>query len=930
MLLFLHTSPARGFVLTQVTNLLQQQNIEFGTDELRYNLFDLRLSLRNLRIRSHEAPDLPPFASIARVSLDLSLSQVLRRRYVLQSGDVEGVAVHYFVDANGRDNLPRPPTDPNQPSQPLDYLIEELQVRAAKVRYENVPQRIDVTIPVSSMTVEGDALTDRHTVSLEAADGTLIFQDRRAALDKLSGELDLGDDDVRVERIDVVAEGADLTLTGHVAQFADPQGDLALRGTVDAARASAVAALPDPVSGAFRFEATAKGHLATPVVNAQVSGTDVTFRTLSDIAVKTTATFDTGTRRLSFSDLEVLAPFGQVVGSGAVSLAGTDISRINATVTGLDAATLMRAFETPYVVASRVEARVQAQWPGLEYVEASGTATATLSPTAPRASRSVIPVGGRLDVEGSGRTVDAVLSRVTAGGAEVNGRVRLTDQRDLDGTARLRVADVAQSVAVAEAVLGEPRGSLLPTPVAGAIDGTARIGGSLSAPTVAADLRAPSLAVGEASGLAVDTSVSYSPAMVDLHGFNLTWQQATAQATGTVALTGARRLDLKFKGDALEVAELLRVVNQSAVPASGTLSFQGRVSGTATQPAVAVTLTGANLVAYDEQWGALGARIDMSGRQLMVSELMLDKPQPEGNGRLTGSGNYHLDRQTYTVDLQSENIQLLTLALPDGQQVRGTLEFSAKGDGAVDQPAGTIKLAADSLVVDNYTIGRIVADAVLANRQSTITAVVPNYGITANAMIGVDRPFATTAKVRVDDLQLATLPLKLETRLEGTLRAAADASGNLETPESIQATAIVEAFSGSWNEQPFSVDAPAEFGYRNERLAIEQLRLVAQDSTIAVRGELPLTERGAPGAINLDARANLATLAQYAPAGTNITGAGELTVTGLIRGTLGAIDPELTFLVANGSVVTPDIAPGPQRHQYPRPGCWRCRSHWNS
>ena len=35
-----------------------------------------------------------------------------------------------------------------------------------------------------------------------------------------------------------------------------------------------------------------------------------------------------------------------------------------------------------------------------------------------------------------------------------------------------------------------------------------------------------------------------------------------------------------------------------------------------------------------------------------------------------------------------------------------------------------------------------------------------------------------------------------------------------------------------------------------------------------------------------------------------------MTLTGVIRGTLKAIDPDLVLTVANGSIVTPDIQPG--------------------
>src|SRR5262245_57166003 len=78
----LHTPPARRYALTQITTLLQQQNVTFTTDQLSYNLFDLTIRLRNLRIASRDAADLPPFAEIERAELDVSLPQLIRRRYV--------------------------------------------------------------------------------------------------------------------------------------------------------------------------------------------------------------------------------------------------------------------------------------------------------------------------------------------------------------------------------------------------------------------------------------------------------------------------------------------------------------------------------------------------------------------------------------------------------------------------------------------------------------------------------------------------------------------------------------------------------------------------------------------------------------------------------------------------------------------------------
>jgi outer membrane protein assembly complex protein YaeT len=182
--------------------------------------------------------------------------------------------------------------------------------------------------------------------------------------------------------------------------------------------------------------------------------------------------------------------------------------------------------------------------------------------------------------------------------------------------------------------------------------------------------------------------------------------------------------------------------------------------------------------------------------------------------------------------------------------------------------------------------------------------------VTAKALIAIDRPFATTANVRVENLELGKIPVDLQAPLDGQLRASFDVTGNLATPEQLVVDGVIDAFSGSWNRQPFSVDGPARLRYARERLAIDHLRLNAQDSWVTVRGELPLRDSGTPGSLAIDARANLATLARYAPASAGLTGSGDLTLKGIVRGTLRAIDPDVTIVVTNGALQTPQMAPG--------------------
>ena len=112
LLVALHSGPVRRLALDRLTRALASQGVEFQAEALRYNLFTLAIDARNLRIRTAASPDLPAFMTIGRVQLNLSLRDLLRRRYVVQSGVAEAVDVQYVVGADGRDNIPRPPVEP--------------------------------------------------------------------------------------------------------------------------------------------------------------------------------------------------------------------------------------------------------------------------------------------------------------------------------------------------------------------------------------------------------------------------------------------------------------------------------------------------------------------------------------------------------------------------------------------------------------------------------------------------------------------------------------------------------------------------------------------------------------------------------------------------------------------------------------------------
>jgi len=904
----LQTPPAKRFILGKVTGLLAAQNITFSTESFSYNLLDLSTELRNVRVVSPRLPDAPPFLEVDHVRVDLSSWQVLRGRYVVQGARANGVRVHYFVNEQGIDNLPRTVTDPEQPSRPLNYLIADLAVPDAAIRYENRAQQIDVTLPRASLTMKGFAIADRHDVTIEAAGGEARLGDRSAHLDRVAMLLDLGQDDVKIERAEIEAEGALINASGTFGPFDRPVVDIALQATADVSRAVEVAQLDEKASGQISVEGGVTGAIDALAIEAQLRGSDLQVRDLIDIELDSAATYQMGHDRLRVSHLRVSGPLGIVNGEGELAFRGTGSSKITASVERLNAESVMRSLRLPYRVATRVDGRVNAEWPGLEYDKAVGNARLSLTPTRASVAQSTLPVGGRIDVTGTGARLHATLRDVRAAGATLSGRITVADRQRLDGSVQARVPNVETTVSAIEAFLGRP--ALLPMPVSGAVTADGRIGGRIDAPLMTASVRAPSLTVGDAAGIGVDGELAYRTTAVAINRLEVAWQDARINASGTIGLTGRRDLNLAVRADAVHVEGLLRAIERADLPATGTLSATAQVGGTLDNPIANLHLRGADLAAYNEVLGTLVADARFAGRQLDVDALRLDKPQPAGNGRIDATGSYQLDSQRYTLDLQSQNMKLLTLELPDRRRVTGALDLNTQSSGTLREPSGSLSLRADDLVVGEYAIGRVTADTTLANAQATTVATAEQFALTAKATVGTSRPYPATVSAEIGDLDLAALPLKLQTPLEGRLRAKVDAEGPLSDPQSGRANAIVETFAGSWRQQPFTIEGPAQLRYADERLTIDQLKLRADDSTLAVTGNLPLRDGAAPGVITLEARANLATLARYVPVGTNLAADGELTLAGTLQGTLKAIDPNLTITIADGLILSPALEPG--------------------
>ena len=138
-------------------------------------------------------------------------------------------------------------------------------------------------------------------------------------------------------------------------------------------------------------------------------------------------------------------------------------------------------------------------------------------------------------------------------------------------------------------------------------------------------------------------------------------------------------------------------------------------------------------------------------------------------------------------------------------------------------PSGNVSVRADDLVVGEYVIGTVTADTTLADALATTVATAEQFALTAKSTIGTSRPYPATIVAEIGDLDLSALPFKLQTPLEGRLRATVDAQGPLSDPQSGRRTRPLKRFR-FMAAATVSIEGPARLRYADERLTIDRLK----------------------------------------------------------------------------------------------------------
>ncbi|RLQ88429.1 translocation/assembly module TamB domain-containing protein [Notoacmeibacter ruber] len=400
------------------------------------------------------------------------------------------------------------------------------------------------------------------------------------------------------------------------------------------------------------------------------------------------------TARIGQAQLDVTATdlFGVPQANGSVN--GRTISAGGVTFTTLDLTADQQENATDFALSGRLEQGTD--------LAAEGTLTrvadADINPAFDLALRelSVRQAGreARLDspteirVRGQNVALDPTVLTIGEGSLQLQGEV----------AQQINLSIVADTVSldIANAIVPDLE-------AAGTISGTAEITGPRNAPSVAFDVNGEGLTVAQLSDagirpLVVDARGQTDGRTLDVNASLSNSQGVNAVVNGRVPLGSEGSLDLQVDLDAVPL-ELANTVRPD-LGADGTISGNGRVTGTLSSPNVDFDLRGDGLtVAQLRQNGVAPLSLRASG-QTNGQTLRLDATATNNQGvRLAANGTVPVGgngNMAVNIDVAAVPLSLANSVRPD-LGLSGTLTGSARVTGSLSSPNADFQLAVPNL-----------------------------------------------------------------------------------------------------------------------------------------------------------------------------------------------------------------------------------------
>ena len=870
-----------------------------------WRLTHLEFEADDLTIHGLEAPDQVPYAHLDRLFVRLQILSFFRAKIGLNYLEADHPVIHLIVYPDGSTNQPKPkhPSTGNTTDEVFNLAVGRTVLNDGVAIFNEKQVPFNLAVNNLSAQVNYVPSRDHYVGTIHAEDVVAQRGTDTPVHSVLDTSVDMGRNSVDLVSL-VLQSGPQgksqktvLRASGTLDNFDNPHWQFSMKGAIDALEIRALTGTPGLAGGTAQLEATGNGNTAQFVVDGNVRISGGAYRTGSVNASGITADAVAHVTQDLIAVTRIharLATGGLVTGEMKITnwetaTAGPEQGAIRTQLSGFTLDSLLNTvapqkfrrlgFDTSAAGTANVN------WTGSPENLVGAVNINLVPPHTP--SPNEVPVNGVVDAEYMNRSgsvmVQAFDIHTPASEIQITGSigvVPMTRKSQID--ASLVTRNIAEFNPILAAFGISAPGQ--PTPIPAQLHGEAQfhgtVTGSLDSPEFRGHLQAtdfnivpagPPLTAQAASNLHFDsltTDAAYRAGSLSVSVGTLVQGKTTIQFSGDVHGPAKEPRELFADSSAIhasvgvknaDIAQWMGLTGKT-YPVSGTLNLHAQTDGTIgnLNGSGQISLTGG--AAYGEQYRSLTSDVQFQGKEVSASHLAFAMD----GGRVTGDGGYNFAAKTAHFNLQGSGFELAHIKRLANEQypVLGTVDFSAKGSGTIEDPTLEASLHVHNLQLAREFSGSVDADAHTQGRalELRVNSHLNTSHLQLTGETQLTGEYQTRAELKIDGFNIDPLLRTFSvTGIRGSSSIAGDVtvSGPLKQPRLLNGDLRLSQFAVTLEDVPIHSDGELHATLRNGVFQMDPLHIVGTDTDLRTEGSIGVFDKPRPihgsakGSINM-------------------------------------------------------------------------------
>ena len=898
-LIVINTQAFRDFLRSEIIRQAGQRTgakVEIGSVSPHWTHLSIDLNqivIRGAQTASAREPDL---LEAHRLGVAVRFLPLLHRKLELQTIVLDQPIFHVRVDSNGRSNLPVPPqpSTSKEPNSVFDLAVQNCAIRSGQIYYNEARIPLDVDLHDLEFASHFSRFTGQYKGSLSYNQGRVLAGEFRPITHAMRAKFTASRSELTVSSLSVSSGASRISLNAVLTNWANPEvegGYDSRISTNELADAFKMTSLPIgevALDGKFSYRPIKqRSFLASLGMNGLMQSDKLVLRRQGALleASVIRANYNLEHANLQVQNLIAGVLGGQARADWAVQALDSPaaVSRLRASLRGVSLITPSNAFAHRDLrkirLMGRIDAELQASWAG-SLNDLVAHARVTVSSLHSAAAQPGIPVNGVIAADYNGPRnqvsfgdsfLQTASTKITIGGT-------LDSRRGANSNIRavLRSGDLhefASLVTLVRNAWQSPGQAPAEVPdVHGTGTFNSRISGSARDPHIQGQLSSENLALNGSHWRSLVLNLDVDSSNVDVQNGKL-----TADSRAQINFAGRAGLqDWSLAADSpvslqaavanIPVADV-EAIARLDYPVTGLASARISVSGTRNSLNGKGSLTLSHASAWNEAINNLTMNAE-SHQGRIHSTLNLQMPA----GMILGEGDYDPATQHYDAQLHADGVKLdQVAALRHDITIRGALNFSASGQGTIQNPTLQANLTSPQLQISDQPVSNFVAQVTVADQHARVAlqSAVEQGSIQVRGDMQLSAPRYATANLDVKALPMSAVLAHFlpawNSNIQGRTEIHLNAQGPLEAPAQIQAHLEIPTLDVSYSGAEIALAQPLKAAYKDGTVTLAPAQLQGTGTNITIQGAMSVKSGGAPNALTADGTLDLAALQKFAP-----------------------------------------------------------------